>query len=148
MQSGKNIQSNKKELVSTNEVAVRFSEVDAMGVVWHGNYIKYLEDGRDAFGQQFDLDFVRIYCTEGYLSPLVNVNVDYKRPLKLGDKAIVESTFVETQAAKVIFRFKIFRHGTGELVTTAETTQVFVKDGELSITIPAFFEEWKNKWLK
>ena len=30
---------------------IRFSEVDSMGVVWHGNYAKYFEDAREEFGR-------------------------------------------------------------------------------------------------
>ena len=40
-------------LINSCKVKVRFSEVDSMAVVWHGNYVKYLEDGREAFGLQF-----------------------------------------------------------------------------------------------
>ena len=32
---------------------VRFSEVDSMRVVWHGEYVRYFEDGREAFGEQY-----------------------------------------------------------------------------------------------
>ncbi|MFN3405233.1 MAG: acyl-CoA thioesterase [Cytophagaceae bacterium] len=136
-------------LISIVEVPVRFSEVDAMTVVWHGNYVQYLEDGRDAFGKKFDLDFLGVYYKEGFLSPVVQVKVDYKRPLKLGDVAVIETTFVKTPAAKVIFKYRIFRKSDGQLTTTAETTQVFLtKDNELSITVPPFYDEWKKKWLK
>ena len=40
------------------EIRVRFSEVDSMGVVWHGNYLKYFEDGREAFGRKHGLGYV------------------------------------------------------------------------------------------
>ena len=32
-----------KSLESFIEINIRFSETDAMGVVWHGNYLKYFE---------------------------------------------------------------------------------------------------------
>lgn len=31
-------------------IKVRFSDTDAMGVVWHGNYLRFFEDAREAFG--------------------------------------------------------------------------------------------------
>ena len=46
-----------KALVAEIEIAIRFNEVDALGIVWHGNYIKYFEDGREAFGEKFNLNF-------------------------------------------------------------------------------------------
>ena len=35
------------------EVTVRFQEVDSMGVVWHGHYLTFFEEGRAAFGREF-----------------------------------------------------------------------------------------------
>lgn len=136
-------------LVARTEIKVRFCEVDAMGIVWHGNYLKFFEDGRDAFGKEFDLDFVELYSSQGYLTPLVTANCDYKRPLRLQEKAIVETTFVPTEAAKIIFDYKIYRDTSNgrELLTTGKTIQVFLKDGELSITNPDCYQQWKEKWL-
>ena len=37
-------------LDATTEVTVRFHEVDAMCVVWHGHYLAYFEQARVAFG--------------------------------------------------------------------------------------------------
>jgi acyl-CoA thioester hydrolase len=134
-------------LTASKNISVRFSETDAMGIVWHGNYLKYFEDGRDAFGELYDLDLVKIYQNESYLTPLVNVKLDYKRSLKVGEKAVVETSFIPTAAAKIIFAYKIYNADTRELMTTGETVQVFMKDNQLEIITPAFFEEWKKKWL-
>ena len=41
----------KKEISHTSQVRVRFVETDPLGIVWHGNYIQYFEDGREAFGR-------------------------------------------------------------------------------------------------
>jgi acyl-CoA thioester hydrolase len=43
------------ELKCLTEIRIRFSEVDSMGVVWHGNYIRYFEDGRESFGNSMEL---------------------------------------------------------------------------------------------
>lgn len=34
----------------TKTLTIRFSEVDSMGIVWHGSYALYFEDAREAFG--------------------------------------------------------------------------------------------------
>lgn len=135
-------------LVARKDISVRFSEVDAMGIVWHGNYLKYFEDGREKFGDDYDLDFVKLYQKEGYLTPIVNVDIDYKQMLKLGESAVIETKFVPTEAAKIVFDYKLTNRDTGAVLTTGRTVQVFIFNNELSITIPAFFEEWKKKWLK
>ena len=34
----------------TTTIRVRFNETDPLGIVWHGNYISYFEEGRESFG--------------------------------------------------------------------------------------------------
>lgn len=57
------------ELSETVKVAVRFSEVDPIRVVWHGNYLKYMEDAREAFGRKYGLGYVTI-VENGYYCPI------------------------------------------------------------------------------
>ena len=48
-----------KELRTEIELTIRFSETDAMGVVWHGNYLKFFEDAREYFGHKFGMSYLR-----------------------------------------------------------------------------------------
>ena len=50
-----NIMKKDTVLSVTKSFDIRFSEVDSMGVVWHGNYAKYFEDAREEFGRKYDL---------------------------------------------------------------------------------------------
>ena len=137
----------KKLLSHKNEVPVRFSEVDSLRVVWHGNYIKYFEDGRESFGLTHGLSYLN-FRDNGYVTPIVKLSIDYKRSIKYGESAIIETTFVNTPAAKLIFSYKIFRSSDQALAATGETTQVFLNtDGELSLVVPDFIEAWKKKWV-
>ncbi|MCE3281236.1 MAG: 4-hydroxybenzoyl-CoA thioesterase [Bacteroidetes bacterium] len=134
-----------QHLTNRTEVPVRFSEVDALGIVWHGHYLKFFEDGREAFGKQYKLGYLDIY-KENLATPLVNINVDYKKTVKYGDSVIIETTFINSAAAKIIFHYKIFRTSDNELVAKGESTQVFITlEHELFITLPPFFENWKRE---
>jgi len=134
------------QLKESIEVGVRFSEVDAMNVVWHGNYVKYLEDGREAFGKKYGLHYLDFF-REQVIVPLVHMEIDYKQTLKFDEKAIVEARYVDCEAAKLIFEYTIYRGSTGEVVATAKTVQVFLNtDMELMLTAPQFFVDWKKKW--
>lgn len=139
----------RKILVNRHESVVKFSEVDALGVVWHGHYIRYFEDGREAFGLQYDLGYLDVFAND-FVTPIVKSEVNHKLPLRYGDTAIIESTYVEHPAAKILFEFKIYNKSTNELVATGSTTQVFLdsKTNELSWTTPTFYEEWKKKWFQ
>ena len=135
-----------RALVNTTTFRVRFSEVDSLRIVWHGNFLKYFEDGRDAWAKEFDFDFTDVYEQHGLLMPLASSHMDYKYPLRYNEIGLVETTFVNSPAAKMIFRFKVYNEDRTELKATGETVQVFMDtDHVLQLNTPPFFEAWKQK---
>lgn len=135
----------RKEISYTNQIRVRFVETDPLGIVWHGNYIQYFEDGREAFGRHHGISYLD-QKDNGYASPIVKSTSEHKLPLRYGDVATIKTIYVDSPAAKMIFRYEIYNPA-NELVCTGETIQVFVAldNGDLSYTIPEFFVAWKKK---
>lgn len=134
-------------LIAKTKVPVRFNEADPLGIVWHGHYIRYFEDGREAFGAEYGLTYLDFF-RNGLVVPVVSVDCQYKKPLRYGDAVEVETTFVDTPAAKLQFRYRLFNASTGDLVATGKSLQVFLDkdDMALQLNVPAFFEAWKTKW--
>lgn len=131
-------------LTHSSKFKVRFNETDPLGIVWHGHYVTYLEDGREAFGEKFGISYKDIQ-NAGLFTPVVKCICDYKSPLRHGDKARIETTFVNEVAAKLHFTYKIFNQE-NKLIATGETFQVFTdQKGELFLSNPQFFEDWKRK---
>ena len=134
------------ELIDRKEITVRFGEVDSMAIVWHGNYLKYFEDGRESFGAKYNLGYLDVY-KYNIMIPIVKVSCDFKRPLLYGDTAIVETRFINSDAAKIQFDYSIYRKPDLELMATGSSTQVFLTpEKELLLTFPEFFTGWKKKW--
>jgi acyl-CoA thioester hydrolase len=136
----------KNTLTDQTEIIVRFNEADPLGIVWHGHYLRYFEDGREAFGKKHGIAYLDFYH-QGLAVPVVSVHCDFKKPLRYGAAVIVETTFVNTPAAKLLFEYKIFDAEHKSLVATGSSVQVFVdvKNFELQLTMPSFFEYWKRK---
>jgi acyl-CoA thioester hydrolase len=142
--AGKEIE--QKNLVSNTNVRVRFKEVDSLGIVWHGHYVQFFEDGREAFGQEFGLEYLDVYHA-GFVTPIVSIQCDYKRSLRYGDTVNITTKYIPTDAAKLKFQYRLTNAQTGEVVATGSSVQVFLEraSGDLSLTNPTFFEEWKAK---
>jgi acyl-CoA thioester hydrolase len=135
----------RKELFSKTLTKVRFSDVDSMGVVWHGQYVKYFEDGREDFGNAFDINYQQFY-NRGILIPIVKLECDYKKSLVYGDTALIETTFVDQESAKIRYNYKIYNNDTKELVASGYSLQVFLNmERQLLLSFPDFFIEWKEK---
>ncbi len=133
-----------RELTVSHEIRIRFNETDPLGIVWHGNYITYFEDGREAFGRQHGISYLDVFDS-GYTTPIVKFICEHKLSLRYGDIVHIETSIVKTQAAKMIYRYIIY-NSTNQIACTGETTQVFLdKKGDLMLTNPAFYQDWKNK---
>lgn len=139
---------NARTLVSRTEVQVRFNEVDSLGIAWHGHYVRYFEDGREAFGAEHGLGYLDVY-QNGLVTPIVNLNCNYKRPLTYGDSIVIETTFTDNPAARIHFSYKIYQSSRMELVAEGSTTQVFLElhSRTLLLNNPPFFDDWKKRVL-
>lgn len=135
-------------LTDRTTLRVRFSEVDSMSIVWHGSYVHYFEDGREAFGQRYGLSYMEIY-NNGYVAPIVDLTCQYKSSLRVGDEAIVETRYIPTDAAKIVFEYTIFKADGQTVVATGSSVQVFLnvkENNQLELNNPDFYLDWKKKW--
>lgn len=131
-------------LTISHPIRVRFNETDPLGIVWHGYYITYFEDGREAFGRHHGISYLDV-DKHGFTTPIVKSVCEHKLSLRYGDVARIETTIVDSPAAKMIFRYTIFDVN-NNIACTGETVQVFLDHkGELMLTNPEFFLDWKTK---
>lgn len=82
------------------ETEVPFFDVDAMHIVWHGNYVKYLETARCAFLSSIGYDYNEM-GRQGYSWPIVQMNLKYIRPARFGQKSALIWTSSRSKAACV-----------------------------------------------
>ena len=133
------------ELHFSREFEVRFSEVDFMGVVWHGAYPLYLEDAREGWGHQFGL------CYDDFLShkvyaPIVEMDIRYHRPIFYQTRPRIDIFYRFSPAAKIIFDYEIRDTADNALLTSARTLQVFTDQRyELIPENPDFYLRWKQR---
>lgn len=99
-------------------------QTDYGGVAWHGTYLAWLEEARvaclDSIGVSFS-DFVSSGCD----MQVVDISLQPKRSLRLGDKIIVKAR-VETERIRIIWRYEIRSIDSNVLYTTATITLVAV----------------------
>ncbi len=132
------------QITWTSPLSIRFNEVDSLGIVWHGHYISYFEDGRESFGMEHGLTYLDIHG-HGYTTPIVKSTCEHKLPLKYGDNARIETSLLDTKAAKIIYRYRILNDN-NQVVCLGETIQVFLdSSGNLQLYTPDFFQQWKNR---
>jgi acyl-CoA thioester hydrolase len=123
------------------EVVVRFQEVDALGVVWHGHYLSYFEVARVALGARYGIDYQTI-LDHGYVAPLVHCELDYFHPARFGERLTVAARLHAEPGAKIRFTYRV-TNAAGTALAEGSTAQAFVDlNGDLVLTRPDFYEAW------
>jgi acyl-CoA thioester hydrolase len=124
-------------MIST-EVTLRtqFYDLDPMNIVWHGNYVRYLEQARTALLTKIGYGYREMEAS-GFAWPIVDLSIKYVRPLRLGQDFIVRAMLTEYEN-RLCFVYRVLDAASREVLTKARTVQaaVSIKTGELSFESP------------
>ena len=112
------------------EMKVRDYECDIQGVVNNANYQHYLEHARHEFLEHIGGSFSQLH--EQGVDPMVSrITLEYKRPLRGGDRFVVCINMLR-KGAKVVFLQDIYNLNDGSLALKGEVDVVCLKDGRLT----------------
>jgi len=104
-------------------VRVQPHHTDYGGVVWHGNYIAWLEAARVEWLRSHDIDFADwVNC--GVDLPVVDLSIQYRQPLTLGAIALIKCWLLPSKNVRLIWQYQILNAATQELCATAQVTLV------------------------
>lgn len=101
---------------------VRYAETDQMGVVYHANYLVWMEVGRVEYCRAAGVCY-RDMEADGYLLAVVESQVRYLRPARYDDEIVVRTRVLKSGPRLVKFGYEILRQE--ELLATGSTTHVF-----------------------
>jgi acyl-CoA thioester hydrolase len=117
-------------------IQVRFYEVDAYGVAWHGHYVGWFEVGRNELTEKFGMGPLQLK-EKNLLAPVVELNCEYKLPATFGEPLLIQTTMERTEVAKLIFHYRVLSQKNGKVLTTGFTTHVLTDlKGNLLYRVP------------
>ena len=125
-----------------------FSEVDAMAVAWHGNYLRFFEAAHSELMQKIGLGFAE-YAKYDLAAPVVQSHVDYYSPLLLDEEFTVCAELYWNDGARLDTAYTV-RGNDGRVCATGYTVQMFcgLRTREAYIFPPepvaAMREKWRN----
>lgn len=111
-----------KETVTS--LRVRYAETDQMGVVYHGNYAQYIEQGRTEWLRDLGLSYKWMEENNIFL-PVVNLTIDYKLPARYDDVLFVTTRLRKIPTYKIEFEYEIYNESK-QLLAEASTILVFI----------------------
>lgn len=95
-------------MISESKIAVRYAETDAMGVVYHANYLVWFEIARTEFLQKLGFPYAALE-EKGIMAPVLHMECDYGMPLHYDETAIIRTKVIEVTGVKTIFAYEVYR---------------------------------------
>lgn len=133
--------------VAKKEIEVRYAETDQMGVVYHANYLVWMELGRTSLIEELGFNYAEME-KDGIISPVLDIQASYKKPIRYGEKAVVHTWIEEYDGLRVVYGYEI-RSADGEVSLTGESRHVCVKkDSFRPISIKRKYPDWHEAYEK
>lgn len=105
-------------------ITVQFYDLDPMNVVWHGNYIKYLETARCDLLSKIGYDYDNMR-EDGIAYPVATMDLKFMKPCTFNQKLKVVSSVEEIEPCLII-KYIIYDALTGEKLFRAKTMQICI----------------------
>ncbi|HNT35087.1 MAG TPA: thioesterase family protein [bacterium] len=131
-----------------NELTFRicYADTDAGGVVYYGNYLRFLEQGRTALLRQMGWKIEELH-RDGIIFPVHELNVLYKSPATLGEEIRVRTHLVEINRFSLRFRTEIESIQTDRILVQAQVTNACINEAGKIQKIPDAMREVLEKAL-
>jgi len=106
------------------KIRVRYGETDQMSFVYYGVYAQYYEVGRVELLRSLGVTYKQLEDM-GFALPVVNMNINYKKPAYYDDELTIRTTIKKLPSAKITFYYEML-NANNELLNIGEVVLVFV----------------------
>ena len=118
--------------VSEVQVRVNYSEVDAMGVVYHARYLVWLDIARTDHLRQAGMSYKELE-TAGYRLVVGELRIRYRQPAHYDDPVRLRCWVRDVASRRVAFGYAVEHAADGRLLATA-STDLLVLDAQMNLT--------------
>jgi acyl-CoA thioesterase FadM len=120
-----------------HHVTARFYEVDRAGILFFGRVFEMCHAAYEELLLSIGLGIEQLFEVERTGMPLVHVEADFGRPIRMHDRLDVSLTVERLGDRSVSFAFRITGAGApGDLRATARLVHAFVTHGDLGPASP------------
>ena len=107
---------------SNTEIKIPFFDLDPMNVVWHGNYIKYMEIARCDLFSKIGYTYADM-LKDNLIYPVVKMETKFIQPMTFEQEIIIKTELLETEPALII-KYAFFDKVTNKKLFSAKTMQM------------------------
>lgn len=129
------------------KIRVYYEDTDAAGVVYHSNYLNYMERARTEFLREQGCSVAQL-AAEGAVFPVVRMAIDFKVPARHDDLLEVTTLPVKVGGSSFTLKQQVLREADGQLLVQAEVTLACVTPGLKAKRIPTEVRDLLGRWLQ
>jgi acyl-CoA thioester hydrolase len=107
-------------------VRVRYAETDQMGVVYHANYLVWMEIGRVELVRSLGLNYKDLEVSEGIFLGVVEASCRYHFPARYDQEVVVETAIAGANPRMVEFSYRILGAGSEKLLARGSTKHIWL----------------------
>jgi len=122
------------------KIRVYYEDTDAAGVVYHSNYLNYMERARTEFLREQGCSVAQL-AAEGAVFPVVRMAIDFKAPARHDELLQVTTVPVRVGGSSFTLQQQVLREADGQLLVQAEVTLACVTPGLKARRVPAEVRE-------
>lgn len=117
------------------DVRIYYEDTDAGGVVYHANYIKYLERARTEYFRSHGFSVAEL-AKNGFVFPVVRLEIDFKAPALHDDLLSVSTCPTRVGGSSFTLSQKIIRQSDGRLLVEGSVTVACISPALKARRIP------------
>lgn len=124
---------------------MNYYETDRMGIIHHSNYIRFLEEARCAWMEEFNLP-IQKFEEKGITIPTLEVECKYKYHVTSGDIIIIKPKITEFNGVRMTISYNVTEEITKNVVIEAYTKHCFINKELRPINLKKYNIEFFNKF--
>lgn len=118
-----------------HRLRARYQETDAMGVVFHANYLTWFEISRTEWVRSIGMPYTTLEQM-GLMLPVLDAELKFHSPARYDDEVIVRNRLIAFSPTRMSFEYEIVKDQVGTLLVTGKTNHVWIN------------QDWKPVSLK
>lgn len=118
-------------------VRVRYAETDQMGVVYHANYLIWMEIGRVEYCRAAGVLYRDMEEQDGILLAVAKAECRFLYPARYDEEIVIETEIAKAHSRLVTFQYTMKRGEDGRAVAEGETVHVFCDRSFQRLKLPS-----------
>ena len=122
-------------------IRVRYAETDQMGVVYHANYLVWMEVGRVAYCKARGFEYKQMELQDGVFLAVAEAHCRYSSPARFDEEVVIRTWVEEANPRMVRFAYEMVLAEGGRKLATGQTKHIFLGRNLRPCRLPEKYRE-------